>query len=59
VAAFVSKQFKGATATSVALLDVNPFGLVWAVRSRSPRGGLLNSMFSPDGKLLSTADAGS
>jgi hypothetical protein len=57
VAAFVAKEFKGSTVTSVALVVVKPSGLVWAVRSQSANGGLLNSLFSPDGKIISTLPA--
>jgi hypothetical protein len=57
VAAFVTKQFKGSTVTSVALLVVKPNGLVWAVRSQSGKGGLLNTLFSPDGQIISTVPA--
>ena len=57
VAAFVTKQFKGSTITSIALVVVKPNGLVWAVRSRSVKGGLLNSLFSPDGQIISTLPA--
>jgi hypothetical protein len=57
VSAFVTKEFKGATVTSVALVVVKPSGLVWAVRSQSVKGGLLNSLFSPDGKIISTLPA--
>ena len=57
VEAFVTKQFKGSTVTSVALVVVKPNGLVWAVRSQSVKGGLLNSFFSPDGKIISALPA--
>jgi hypothetical protein len=57
VSAFVTKEFKGSTITSVALVVVKPNGLVWAVRSQSARGGLLNSLFSPDGKMISALPA--
>jgi hypothetical protein len=57
VAAFITKEFKGSTITGVALLVVKPNGLVWAVRSQSVKGGLLNSLFSPDGKIISTLPA--
>ena len=57
VVAFATKQFAGATVTSVALVVVKPSGLVWAVRSQSTRGGLLNSLFSPDGKIISSLPA--
>jgi hypothetical protein len=58
-AAFVANQFQGAEVTSVALVTVKPNGLVWAVRSRSVKGGLLNSLFSPDGHLISSFPTGS
>ena len=57
VAAFATKQFKGATVTSVALVVVKPSGLVWAVRSQSEQGGLLNTLFSPDGQIISAVPA--
>lgn len=57
VSAYVTKQFKGSTVTQVALVMVKPNGLVWAVRSQSGKGGLLNSLFSPDGKIISALPA--
>lgn len=57
VAAFAAAQFKGSTVTSVALLVVKPNGLVWAVRSQSVKGGLLNTLFSPDGHVISALPA--
>jgi hypothetical protein len=57
VSAYVTKQFKGSTVTQVALVTVKPNGLVWAVRSQSAKGGLLNTLFSPDGKIISTLPA--
>jgi hypothetical protein len=57
VASFITKEFKGSTITSVALVVVKPNGLVWAVRSQSVKGGFLNSLFSPDGKIISTLPA--
>lgn len=59
VASFVTKQYPGSSVTSVALTVVKPNGLVWAVRSQSVKGGLLNSLFSPDGHLLSAFPANS
>jgi hypothetical protein len=58
-AAFVAHQFEGAEVTSVALVRVKPNGLVWAIRSRSVKGGLLNNLFSPDGHLISAFPTGS
>jgi hypothetical protein len=57
VSAYVTKQFKGSTVTQVALVTVKPNGLVWAVRSQSGKGGLLNTLFSPDGKIISAVPA--
>lgn len=57
VAAFVTKQYPGAVITTVSLVTVKPNGLVWAVRSQSTKGGLLNSLFSPDGNLISAFPA--
>jgi hypothetical protein len=59
LAAFVAKQYPGSKVTSVALTVVKPNGLVWAVRSQSVKGGLLNSLFTPDGQLISAFPAGS
>ena len=49
----VEAQFPGSRVTTVALLEVPPNGLVWALRSRSSKGGLLNLLFTPDGAPLS------
>jgi hypothetical protein len=57
VSAYVTKQFKGSTVTQVALVTVKPNGLVWAVRSQSEKGGLLNTLFSPDGQIISALPA--
>jgi hypothetical protein len=57
VSAYVAKQFKESTVTQVALVTVKPNGLVWAVRSQSGKGGLLNSLFSPDGQIISALPA--
>ncbi len=57
VSAYVTKQFKGSTVTQVALVTVKPNGLVWAVRSQSDKGGLLNTLFSPDGQIISAVPA--
>jgi hypothetical protein len=57
VVAFVTKQFKGSTVTQVALVTVKPSGLVWAVRSQSGQGGLVNTLFSPDGQIISALPA--
>ncbi len=59
VASFVTKRYPGSSVTSVALTVVKPNGLVWAVRSQSVKGGLLNSLFSPDGHLISAFPANS
>lgn len=57
VSTYVTKQFKGSTVNQIALVTVKPNGLVWAVRSQSGKGGLLNSLFSPDGKIISALPA--
>jgi uncharacterized protein RhaS with RHS repeats len=57
VSAYVTKQFKGSTVTQVALVTVKPNGLVWAVRSQSGKGGLVNTLFSPDGQIISALPA--
>lgn len=49
----VEQQFPGSRVTAVALLEVPPNGLVWGLRSRSAKGGLLNLLFTPDGAPLS------
>ena len=48
----VQQQFPGARVQQVALVHLPELGLVWGVRSRSVRGGDLNSFFSPDGTRL-------
>ncbi len=50
-------HFPGATVTEVALLEVGDQGLRWALRSRSSRGGLLDSFYTPNGELASVAPA--
>lgn len=57
VSTYVTKQFKGSTVTQIALVTVKPNGLVWAVRSQSDKGGLLNTLFSPDGQIISALPA--
>lgn len=59
VASFVTKQYPGSSVTSVALTVVPPNGVVWAVRSQSVKGGLLNSLFTSDGHLISAFPANS
>jgi hypothetical protein len=54
----VQRQFPEAVVTSIALVDLPGRGLVWAVRSRSPKGGELDVLFSPDGRVLSAAPTG-
>jgi hypothetical protein len=54
----VQQQFPEAVVESVALVDLPGRGLVWAVRSRSVKGGELDLLFSPDGQLLSAAPSG-
>jgi hypothetical protein len=51
------QQFPGATVVSVALLQLPDGGLRWALRSRSPLGGLLNVIYTPSGELVSVAPA--
>ncbi len=53
----VERQFPGATVTTVALIDVPPHGAVWALRSRSVRGGLVNLLFTRDGATISATPA--
>lgn len=53
----VQTRFPGAEVVSVALVEAPDLGLVWALRSRSSRGGVLEVLFSSDGRLLSVAPA--
>jgi hypothetical protein len=48
-------RLPGATVVRAALLDLPEQGLRWAMRSRSPRGGLLDVVYTPDGDLVSVA----
>lgn len=48
----VQRQLPGAVVLSCALVQVPDQGLVWALRSRSVRGGELDVLFAPDGRLL-------
>jgi hypothetical protein len=43
----------GSVVTAVALVAPSDLGLVWALKSRSARGGTLNVFYSPSGALLS------
>jgi hypothetical protein len=53
------KQFPGAVVVSAAIFLVPGQGLSWALQSQSPKGGLLNVAYSPDGaNLKSVAPAG-
>jgi len=54
----VEQQFPGATVTGVALLDVEGQGLVWALRSKSAKGGELNLFYGPDGTLRAVSPNG-
>ncbi|HEX9260707.1 MAG TPA: hypothetical protein VF855_14295 [Acidimicrobiales bacterium] len=54
----VEKQFPGARVVRVALLVVDDQGLVWAVRSRSAKGGELALFYTPGGALLSVSPIG-
>ncbi len=49
------ERFPGATVTALALVPTGDAGLVWALKSRSPRGGVLNVLYSPAGDLVSVA----
>ena len=49
------QQLPGAEVTALALVQPPDVGLVWALKSRSPRGGVLNVLYSPTGQLLSVA----
>ena len=49
------QQLPGAEVTALALVQPPEVGLVWALKSRSPRGGVLNVLYSPTGQLLSVA----
>jgi hypothetical protein len=53
----VRKALPGSRIVTVAIVQVAPEGLVWAVRSQSSKGGFINSLFSPQGKLLSAEPA--
>lgn len=53
----VEADLPGATVVSAALVVVPEQGLSWALQSRSPRGGLLNVLFTPDGRLVSAYPA--
>jgi hypothetical protein len=54
----VEEQFPGARVVRVALLVVEDQGRVWAVRSRSSKGGELALFYSPEGTLLSVSPVG-
>jgi len=43
----------GSQVTQLALVTTPDLGLVWALASRSARGGMLNVFYSPSGELLS------
>lgn len=43
----------GSQVTRLALVTTPDLGLVWALASRSARGGMLNVFYSPSGALLS------
>jgi hypothetical protein len=54
----VRQRLPDARVETLALVTVPPKGLVWALRARSAKGGLLNLLFGPAGALLSVTDAG-
>lgn len=53
----VEGRLPGARVVTVALVVVPDQGLAWALQSRSPRGGLLNVLFSPQGQLVAVYPA--
>jgi hypothetical protein len=50
-------RFPGAVVETVALVRTSDLGLVWGLRTRSSRGGVLNVLYSPDGRLLAVSPA--
>lgn len=53
------ERFPGATVTALALAQLGgDAGPVWALRSRSVRGGVLDVVYSPAGELISVAEPG-
>jgi hypothetical protein len=48
----VQDRFPGGVVNRVALVELPDEGLVWAVQHRSALGGLFNTFYSPDGRLL-------
>lgn len=53
----VEDRLPGAEVVSAALVVVPDQGLAWALQSLSPRGGLLNVLFTPKGGLVSAFPA--
>jgi len=51
------ERFPGAEVTALALVSTPDTGLTWALKSRSPRGGVLNVLYSPNGELVSVSPA--
>jgi hypothetical protein len=50
-------QFPGSQVLQVAVVQLEDQGLVWALRSQSALGGLLNVFFAPTGALLAVDPA--
>jgi hypothetical protein len=51
------QRFPGAVVETVALVRTSDLGLVWGLRTRSSRGGVLNVLYSPDGRLVAVSPA--
>jgi hypothetical protein len=53
----VQRRFPGATVVAAAIVALADQGVSWAFKSRSPRGGVLDVVYSPTGALRSVTPA--
>jgi hypothetical protein len=54
----VQDKLPGAIVEGFALVDLAPDGVVWAVKARVAKGGLVNLRYSPAGDLIAATDGG-
>jgi hypothetical protein len=54
----VTGKLPGATIERFALVNLPPDGVVWAIKARVAKGGLVNLRYSPAGDLIAATDGG-
>jgi len=48
-------KFVGSAVTQISIVTTSDLGVVWGLKSRSTKGGVLNVLYGPTGHLLSVA----